>query len=159
LHADGDRAVGAADPAEYVALSADADEPRFRLADFRLLETKLQHERELREAAERATAAALEKQAAEYERRLAELNGAHARSLQDRADFVQRSIYEQTQKELATWKLQVTAEQTIMAERLRADQVAAATALATSQRTVNLTLTGFMVILAIANFVLARMAH
>jgi hypothetical protein len=121
-----------------------------------LLKEQIKHERELREQTARNNELALEKQASEYERRLDELNHAHARSLEDRTQFLQANIYEQTQKELAAWKLQVTTDTTIMAERLKADQVATATALASNQRMVNWIMSALMIMLAVANFLYAR---
>jgi GH35 family endo-1,4-beta-xylanase len=97
------------------------------------LKEEIAHERELREQATEMANIALARQAIEYERRLEDLNGAHAQRLADRSELVQKSVYELTQRdlgvyqrEMAEWKLQVTAENTLLAERLRAEQAASA---------------------------------
>ena len=54
----------------------------------------LQHERELREAGERAAQRALELQAREYDRRLGELNQSHERALREAARVVSQDSFE-----------------------------------------------------------------
>jgi hypothetical protein len=136
-------------------------------ADLAVLREQIKHERELREMTTRMADAERARQASEYERRLEELNGAHARALQDRTELVQKSVYDLTQRDLAAWKLQVTAENTVLAERLRADQVATAdrlrkdaadmaNAIAHSQRLVSTFLGVLMFVLAVVNFILAH---
>jgi hypothetical protein len=132
-----------------------------------MLKEHIAHERELREQATAMADIERDRQAAEYERRLEELNGAHARALQDRTELVQKSVYDLTQRDLAAWKLQVTTENTLLAERLRGDQVTTADrlrkdaadmalAIARNQRLVSLILGGLMFALAVANFFLAQ---
>lgn len=111
---------------------------------------QVEREKELRELSEQKTDLALKKQALEYERRLDDLNHAHARSLEDRAAYVQREIYEQTQKDFQNWKVQVTADSTQLAERLRSEQAATASALATSQRFVNWMLAAISLVMGLA---------
>jgi len=136
-------------------------------ADLAVLKEQIKHERELREQAVMMANAERLRYEAEMARRLEELNGAHTRQLADRTELVQKSVYDLTQRDLASWKLQVTAENTLLAERLRADQVATAdrlradaadmaNAIARNQRLVSLILGGLMCVLAVANFLLAH---
>lgn len=81
------------------------------LARVALLEQGLTHERELRENIEKFVAKNLEDQAEEYERRLGELNHAHAQAAEAQAKTVPRELFEQYAKDidgrlesLATWR-------------------------------------------------------
>jgi len=136
-------------------------------SDIAVLKIQINHERELREQAIKMADAERLRYEAEMARRLEELNGAHARQISDRSELVQKSVYDLTQRDLASWKLQVTTENTLLAERLRADQVATAdrlrqdaadmaNAIARNQRLVSLILGGLMCVLAVANFLLAH---
>ena len=87
-----------------------------------LREQDVQHERDLREQAERSAAHQLGKQAAEYERRLTDLNHSHARSLQDKAEFLQKSLYDQTQADFQEWKLGVATDLAAREARIKESQ-------------------------------------
>ena len=58
-----------------------------------VLEERIKHERELREAMERSIEKALRLQAEKYDEHLAALNHAHEQLQQDRADFLPRGEY------------------------------------------------------------------
>jgi hypothetical protein len=131
------------------------------------LEQQIGHERELREQAVAMATAERLRYEAEMARRLEELNGSHARQLADRSELVQKSVYDLTQRDLASWKLQVTTENTLLAERLRNDQIAAAdrlradaadmaAAIARNQRATTIFLSGFSLLLAVVSFFLAH---
>lgn len=78
-----------------------------RTPEYELIEQRIQHERELREANAIQLNLALEKQAAEYERRLDELNHAHARALNDRESFVTKDVFDIHCREFQTWRLDI----------------------------------------------------
>jgi len=59
----------------------------------------------------------LEKQAREYERRLTELNHAHEQSVEDKMDFLERSVYEKSEDEHDQWRRSVATRLDIMAGR------------------------------------------
>ena len=82
-----------------------------------VLKLMVRHERELREQSAVALEKALALQAREYDRRLAELNHAHARALEDKAMFLQKALYEQTQRDFQTWREEIIA--TLAADRER----------------------------------------
>lgn len=65
------------------------------------LAERLAMERALREQHQTAIAMALDKQAAEYERRLGDLNHAHAQAVEAQARTVPRELFEQYVKETA----------------------------------------------------------
>ena len=65
------------------------------------------HERELREQQAKALERALELQAKEYDRRLEDLNHAHARALSAEAHTVQQAVYDATMEDLDVWKASV----------------------------------------------------
>ena len=140
--------------------SADPEAPAARhaydAAGIAVLKEQIRHERELRELAVKMAEAERLRYEAEVARRLEELNGAHANALADRTELVQKSVYELTQRELAAWKLQVTTDMALMAERLRGDQVSAVNRLARSQWVASFTLGVLMFVLAVANFLLAH---
>lgn len=60
---------------------------------------------------------ALSLQALEYERRLDELNHAHAQSVLDKAQFLQRDTYEKSERELIEWRRGVDAVLTVLKDR------------------------------------------
>src|ERR1044072_6505554 len=72
-----------------------------------LMQAALVHERDLRESAQAAVAEPLRKQAHEYERRLDELNHAHQKATEDKAQFLLKVTYEAFVKEFDTWKLEI----------------------------------------------------
>jgi len=74
---------------------------------YRNLELQIRHERELRTMAEEKNALALKLQAEEYTRRLEVLNHAHKAAVEDKAQFLQKALYEASEKELQRWKLEV----------------------------------------------------
>jgi hypothetical protein len=47
---------------------------------------------------------ALQLQAAEYMRRLDELNHAHQKAMEDKAEFLKKEVFEQGQKEVSMWR-------------------------------------------------------
>jgi hypothetical protein len=78
----------------------------------------VQHERELREQNAKALEQALKLQAHEYDRRLDQLNGEHQRALEDKAQYLQRIVFDQSQKDFAAWKEQYHNDHAALAERI-----------------------------------------
>lgn len=72
-----------------------------------LISSEIRHERELREQAMEQRDWALSKQAEEYERRLGELNHAHAKANEDKQAFLLKITYENFIKEFDSWKLEI----------------------------------------------------
>ena len=96
---------------------------------YRLLEQQIQHERELREKleqkydrellhekelrkqTEQMNELALGLQAEEYKRRFAEGNDHHKKALEDKAQYLQKTLYQSSQEEYQRFQLTVTAFQ------------------------------------------------
>jgi hypothetical protein len=57
----------------------------------------------------------LDKQAKEYERRLDELNHAHERSIEDKLEFLEKSVYEKSEDEHDQWRRAVATRLDVMA--------------------------------------------
>lgn len=69
-----------------------------------MLELKLAHEKELREAQEKSSNLALELKSIEYEKRLSDLNHAHREQVEDKAKFLLKETYEVFKRDFDGWK-------------------------------------------------------
>jgi hypothetical protein len=79
--------------------------------EYRLIQQRIEHERELREENSRQLKVALDLQAREYERRLEDLNGAHRRQADDRALFVKQEIFDIYCRSAEKWREEHITEQ------------------------------------------------
>ena len=79
--------------------------------EYQLIQQRIDHERELREATATQLKIALDLQAKEYERRLEDLNGAHKRAAEERAMFVKQDMYDARSRTIDEWKETHTKEQ------------------------------------------------
>lgn len=85
---------------------------------YKILKREIKHEKELREMASAMGQMALEKQAAEYERRLDDLNHSHSLAQQRDAEFLKRETYDVGQKEFERWKLEMERKDAATTARL-----------------------------------------
>lgn len=85
-----------------------------------LMDERTRYEREILSTRENLLKEALLKQASEYERRLTELNHAHATAMENWARSMPRELFEQWEKEYDKWKegIQTTLNRLVTMEAL-----------------------------------------
>ena len=79
--------------------------------EYKLIQQRIEHERELREENAKTLKLALDLQAREYERRLESLNNAYHKAELDRSMFVKQDMYDARLNGIDDWKETHTREQ------------------------------------------------